>query len=128
MKTKNIPNNCCEHKVTGYNLTISHRSDTDLFSNIYFLSLCFPFSAVCFYICLSAAESKIPSNEHKIHWSWKMSFSDILVIVIAISSENCATCPELSRCLTELTFTHEKMTAYLLIYFLPKEVSLEVNC
>lgn len=51
----------------------------------------------------------------------------ILVTAIVISSENCPTWLEQRRCLADLTFTHEKMIAYLLLQFLAKEVSLEVN-
>lgn len=53
---------------------------------------------------------------------------DILVTTIAISSENHATWQEYSRCLADLTFTHEKMIVYLFTCFLPKEVSLKANC
>ena len=52
----------------------------------------------------------------------------ILVTAIVISSENCPTWLEQRRCLADLTFTHEKMIAYLLLCFFAKEVRLEVNC
>lgn len=67
IKTKNITNNCCEHQVTQYNLTISHKSDMDQehSNNICFLSL-FSFS---FFWCVFLNMFKCCRKQNSIKWT-----------------------------------------------------------